>query len=179
MKTVEKLAKSAVGLQEDLDKLSVDVVNEVAPHVDPAPQQESLENVARREGCPYIKPKRRLSPPLGTLPEKLKGEHKRAWEYVKGIYENYIFNGEPLTFALCLYPGDADYLWEIPANTPVYVPRMVAQHLEECQKYHTFSQLAATSEPAPLPSGEVEAMRWFRPTGTHYRGKFRPIGAVS
>jgi len=179
MKTADKLVKNTVGLQEDLNKLSVDVVNEVAPHCEPEVQIESLESVARREGIQYVKPKRRLSPPLGTLPDKLKNEHKRAWEYVKGIYENYVINGEALTFSLCLYPGDADYMWEIPANVPVYVPRMVAQHLEETQKYHTFSQLGATSEPAAMHSEEVGAMKWFKPTGTHYRGKFRPIGAFS
>jgi hypothetical protein len=175
-----KLAQSVVETQAQMSTLTVDKVNELAgKSEEPTPQEESLENLAKSEGCPYIKPLRRLSPPLGTLPDKLKAEHKRAWEYVKGIYENYVINGEPIKFSLCLYPGDADYMWEIPTNIPVYVPRMVAKHLEECQKYHTFSQLAATAEPVAMHSGDVESMRWFRPTGTHYRGKFRPIGAFS
>lgn len=177
MKNTEKLAKAAVEMQQDLSTLTVDRVEQLAPKVDAEIQEESLENIAKREGIPYIKPKRRLSPPIGTLPEKQKHEHQRAWEYVKGIYENYVINGEPITFSLCLYPGDADFLWEIPCNIPVYVPRMVAKHLEEAQKYHTFSQIAATTDPAPMSLGEVDGMRWFRPTGTHYRGKFRPIGA--
>lgn len=181
-KETEKLAQSAVAVQDNLNRMTVDEINRSAPSAEPAPQEASLEEIAKREGALYIKPKRRLNPPLGSLdncknPEKIKREHARAWEYVKGIYENYVVSGEPITFSLCLYPGDADYLWEIPCNRVVYVPRMVAQHLEEVQKYHTFSQLAPNSDPSPLSVGEVEGMRWFRPSGTHYRGKFRPVGA--
>lgn len=174
-KETEKLTKAAVGLQEDLNKLTVDEINRTAVEDEPVAQAESLEMIAKREGAVYIKPKRRLSPPLGTLPEKLKVEHKRAWEYVKGIYENYVINGEPLTFSLCLYPGDADYLWEIPCNVPVYVPRMVAQHLEEAQKYHSFNYIEKPSQQWTSD----EFTHQFRATGTHYRGKFRPVGAFA
>lgn len=174
-KETTNLAKAAVGLQEDLNQMTMDRIEATAERSEPAYQPETLEAIAKREGALYIKPKRRLSPPLGTLPEKLKDEHKRAWEYVKGIYENYVISGEPITFNLCLYPGDADYQWEIPCNIPVYVPRMVAQHLEETQKYHTFSYI------------ERPQNRWapddfthqFSTTGTHYRGKFRPVGAFA
>jgi hypothetical protein len=177
MKTeTAKLAKSAIEMQEDMNSLSIDRVNEMAPKTEePLPQEESLEQIAKKEGTLYIKPKRRLSPPLGTLPEKLKSEHKRAWEYVKGIYENYVVNGEPITFSLCLYPGDADYMWEIPPNIPVYVPRMVAKHLEEVQKYHSFGFI----ERAPNAWQKDEFTHQFAATGTHFRGKFRPIGAFA
>lgn len=181
-KETEKLVEGSLAVQENLNRMTVDEINRTAPLVEPTPQAESLEEIAKREGCLYIKPKRRLNPPLGSLdncknPEKIKKEHARAWEYVKGIYENYVISGEAITFSLCLFPGDADYLWEIPCNRVVYVPRMVAQHLEEVQKYHTFSQLATTSEPSPMSMGDVDGMRWFRASGTHYRGKFRPVGA--
>jgi len=56
---------------------------------------------------------------------------------------------------------------------------MIAKHLEECQKYHSFERLEGTSDPRPMAAHEVEAMRWFRPSGTHYRGKFRAIGVFS
>lgn len=174
-KETEKLAQSAVALQEDLNKLTVDEIHRTAVAEEPEAQQESLEAVARREGCQYIKPKRRLSPPMGQLPEKLKKEHSRAWEYVKGVYENYVVNGEAITFSLCLYPGDADYLWEIPPNVPVYVPRMVAKHLEEVQKYHTFSYLET-----PMDQWRSDDFtHQFRATGIKYRGKFRPLGAFA
>ena len=54
----------------------------------------------------------------------------------------------------------------VPANVPIYVPRMVAKHLEEVQKYHKFTYL------------EVPNDKWrtddfthqFSVSETHYRG---------
>jgi len=179
-KETEKLAKATVSLQEDLSKLSLDEINRSAPSDEPEAQEKSLEMIARNEGAIYVKPKRRLSPPLGSLdsckhPEKIKKEHERAWEYVKGVYENLAIPGEPLTFALRLFPGDADYLWEIPCNVPVYVPRMVANHLEEAQKFHTFGHV----QKPPTHWQQDDFTHQFQPTGTHYRGKFRPLGAFA
>lgn len=173
-KETEKLAKAAVSLQEDLNKLTVDHINET-PDVEPEIQKESMESRCQAEGIRYIKPKRRLSPPLGSLPTKQKDEHKRAWEYVKGIYENFAIPGEAITFSLCLFPGDPDFLWEIPANVPVAVPRMVAKHLEETQKYHQFAY-------QELPSNAQTVDNFthsFKVSGVSYRGKFRPIGAFA
>lgn len=171
-KETENLAKAAVALQEDLNKLSVDKIN-TTEDKDPKIQEISLEKICQNEGIPYIKPARRLSPPMGKLPETQKGEHKRAWEYVKGIYENYQVPGEAITFSLCLYPGDADYLWIIPANIPVAIPRLVAKHLEETQKYHQFSYTEKANEVLQTDS----FTHTFHVCGVQYRGKFRPIGA--
>jgi hypothetical protein len=52
---------------------------------------------------------------------------------------------------------------------------MVAKHLEEVQKYHTF-----TYTEAPQTQWRAdEFTHQFKVSGTHYRGKFRPIGAFS
>lgn len=175
-KTSETLVQAATDIKENLDSMSVDKINASAPKaIEPIPQEMSLKERAKLEGVRYIEPKRRLSPPLGKLPEKLKAKHAHDWEYVKGIYENYIVIGEPITFNLCMYPGDADYMWEVPANVPVYVPRMVAKHLEECQAYHTFNYV----EKASQEWRANEETHQFKVTGTHYRGKFRPIGAFA
>lgn len=168
----ENLAKAAVALQEDLNKLSVDTIN-TTEDKEPEIQEISMENKCKEQGIPYIKPSRRLSAPMGKLPEKQKAEHKRAWEYVKGIYENFHIPGEAITFPLCLYPGDADYLWVIPANIPVAVPRLVAKHLEETQKYHQF---AYREKPTDILQTD-SFTHSFSVSGVQYRGKFRPIGA--
>lgn len=173
-KDLETAVKATVSLKKDLDKLTVDEVNKTKDE-EPEIQEESLENRCKREGVRYIKPKRRLSAPLGTLPEKLKRQHKHDWEYVKGIYENFAIPGEAITFSLCLYPGDADYLWEVPANIPVAVPRLVAKHLEEVQRHHQFGH---REKPSALLSPD-NFMHEFQVTGTTYRGKFRPIGAFA
>jgi hypothetical protein len=177
MKKAEKeIVESVAANQENLDSLSVDNIKKTAPAAKQKdPQKESLKKRAEIEGAKYIEPKRRMSPPVGKLPDALKKQHAHDWEYVKGIYENYVVTGEPLTFSLCLYPGDPDYMWEIPANTPIYVPRMVAKHLEETQAYHSFGYMEKSSQDWKV-NGYTHQ---FAVTGTHYRGKFRPIGAFS
>lgn len=175
-KSTESLVDQTVKVQENLKTMTVDEINAQAPKaIEPVPQEMSLKERAKLEGVRYIEPKRRLSPPLGKLPDALKAKHKHDWEYVKGIYENYVVTGEPLTFNLCLYPGDADFMWEIPANVPVYVPRMVAKHLEEVQAYHTFEYL----EKPQHDWRKDDETHAFKVTGTKYRGKFRPIGAFA
>lgn len=173
-KTDKELVESVTNMQKDLNDLTIDKINDLAPSFDDVPPQISAREKAKLENAQFIEPLRTL-PALGTLPEKLKKEHAHAWEYVKGIYENYVVNGEPLRFWLSLYPGDKDCLWEIPANRPVFVPRMVAKHLEEVQCYHTFDYVEA-------PVHNLRADQFthnFSVTGTHYRGKFRPIGAFA
>lgn len=168
--------KEVASMTQDLSNLSVDTINEMAPAAVEKEIRLTTKQIAEMEGVAYITPKRQLQA-FGKLPEKLKQQHARAWEYVKGIYENYVISGEPVEFWYCEYPGDPDCLWSIPCNVPVYIPRMIANHLEECQKYHTFSQIAQTAEPTPMKDNEVSSMKWFRPTGTHYRGKFRAVGS--
>lgn len=179
---MQKLSKEKIqevaGLQQEMSTLTVDAIDEMAPKAtETAPPALTLKERARLEGVLYIEPKRRLTPAGKDekMPDKLKAEHARAWEYVKGIFENYVVNGEPVTFSLKLYPTDPDYLWEIPADILVYVPRMVASHLEERMKFHTFNYV---EKPNTIWRTD-DFTHHFRPTGTHYRGKFRPVGAFA
>lgn len=170
----QEAVKEVLEIQKDLNALSVDKVNEIAPEAEVAPLELTAKEKAKMERCRYVEPKRQLQA-FGKLPEKLRAEHKHAWEYVRGMYENYMVNAEPITFWLSLYPGDPDNLWEIPANQPVYVPRHVAKHLEEVMKYHKFEFLEKPKDKW-RPGDEME---YFAPVETVYRGKFRPIGAFA
>lgn len=163
-------------LTKSMDMLDQETINKIAPKPDePEPQTKlTSRQIADQMGIKYIEPTRKL-PPLGKLPECEKAKHSSDWEYVKGIYENYDFIGETLSFFLCLYPGDPDCLWQIPSNVPVFVPRMVARHLEECQQFHTFKY-------EQKPTQQIQALDFdseFTVEQTHYRGKFRAIGAFS
>ena len=102
-------------------------------------------------------------------------EHARDWEYVKGIYENIENVGESIEFWYAKYPGDHDCLWKLPSNVPVFVPRMIAKHLEDVQKYHKFDYRNRGS--AALQHGDFEDT--FETVETVYRGKFRPIEAFA
>lgn len=168
----EELVKEVVEMTTQMSELTVDKLNET-PVAEPEIQTKlTNKELADSLGVRYIEPKRKMAP-FGTLPEKLKSEHQRDWEYVKGIYENIESVGESVEFWYCKYPGDPDCLWSIPANVPVFVPRMIAKHLEEHQRYHKFDYIQR-------PEGQWgpdEFTHEFRPAQTVYRGKFRPIEA--
>jgi hypothetical protein len=170
----EPLIKQVVSIDKSLNELTVDKVNETKPkeqETDTVIKLTTKER-AKLEGIRYIEGKR-LTPPLGVLPEKLRKEHAHDWEYVKGMFENQIIGGEGIKFGFCKYPGDPDLLFDIPANVPVYVPRMIAKHLESLE-YHTFGF-------APKLGKVVEGdfMENFEVSGTKSRGKFRAIEAFA
>lgn len=163
-------------LTKSMSELTQDKINETAPKAEEMEPQVKMtaKEMAAKLGLRYIEPVRKLKA-IGKLPAFLEKEHAYMWEYVKGMYENYDFIGETLSFFLCLYPGDPDCMWSIPANVPVYVPRMVAKHLEECQKYHTF----AYKDKRPDQKEALDFNEEFCVDKTHYRGKFRPIEAFA
>ena len=115
-KETQELVKATIGLQENMNTLTMDEIDRKAPTAEV--KEISIKEKAKLENARYIEPKRRLSPPLGKLPESQKKEHAHDWEYVKGMYENYVVNGESLTFGLCLYAGDPDLLWEFQQMYP-------------------------------------------------------------
>lgn len=171
MKKKEEIIKE-VAQKTDMSELTVDKINEF-PDKEPEIQtQLTSRELADSMGLLYIEPTRKLSA-FGKLPEKQKADHARDWEYVKGIYENVENIGEILEFWYCKYPGDPDCLWRIPSNKPVFVPRMIAKHLEEVQKYHRFDYINR-NEPQ-MQHGEFDST--FKVVDTMYRGKFRPIEA--
>lgn len=164
--------EEVVDLTQDLNDLTVDKISSAAPKEEPITQEMSLKERAKLEGALYIEGKK-VFPPIGTLPDKWKKEHDRDWEYVKGIYENNISPGESLSFAFCKWPGDWDMQFTIPCNIPVYVPRMIAEHLEKGLAYHTFDY-----RQRPDHQWRVDDFTHkFSVVGTKYRGMFRPIGA--
>lgn len=171
-----KVVEEVLTLNQQMNDLTMDAINDMAPE---AKYQEpevqlSRKELAAQEGYFWIEPKRTL-PAVGILPESQKKDHAHDWEYVRGIYENFVVAGEGVEFWLCKYAGDKDCLWLIPANKPVYIPRMVAKHLEEVQKYHKFKYHVDNVSMGQASSGD----HGFSPFETHYRGKFRAIGAFS
>lgn len=179
----ETIVNEVTGLQKDLNELNVDKINETAPkQEEKEPEvQFSKKELAKMEGVPYIEPVRKLQA-IGTLPEKWRKERDRDWEYVKGIFENEVYRGEPIRFSFSKWPGDPDCVWEVPANRPVYVPRMIAKHLSgeideltgiKCMEYHSFNHL----EKNPQMWQKDDYTHQFTVTGTYSRGKFRALGA--
>lgn len=174
MSKKEDIVKSLIHSQEQMNNLTVDEIAKT-PVSEPEPiMQMSARDKAKQENIQYIESIRSM-PALGVLPEKLKAEHRHAWEYVKGIFENYEVNGEPVRFWFCQYPGDKDCLWEVPCNRPVYVPRCIAKHLAETMVYHSFGFVEK-----PQHSWRPDDFTAnFTATATHHRGMFRALGAFA
>ncbi len=184
-KDSEKAVKDVMSLHRDMNELTVDKINDVAPcQQESEPQVKlSMKEIAKNECVRYIEPLRKLQP-FGHLPEKWKKEHSHDWEYVKGIFENEVSRGEPIRFTFSKWPGDPDCVWEIPANIPVYVPRMIAKHLSgekdertgmQAMQYHTFEHI----QKAESRIRKDDFADQFTVTGTISRGKFRALGAFS
>ena len=181
MKSKIDTVNSVLELQQDMNNLTVDKIAEIAP---PEAEKEikiSLKEIAKMEGIQYIEPVRKLQP-FGILPEKWKSKHAHDWEYVKGMFDNEVAKGEPFRFTFSKWPGDPDCMWEIPANRPVYVPRMIAKLLSgekdedsgiQAMNYHQFCHI----EKAPQLWQKDDFTNQFTVTGTLSRGKFRAIGA--
>lgn len=169
---MKKLEKTIDDLENSLNKLTVDEIKNT-PVTEPEPQTLlTNKEIADSMNIRYIEPIRKLQP-FGTCPQQLKKDRDHDWEYVKAIYENYDDIGECAEFWLSKYPGDPDCLWRIPANVPVFVPRMVAKHLSEIQKYHIFDYGAKPNQEI-LKHGDFT--HEFHVKETKYRGKMRPLG---
>lgn len=185
MKPQSNPVKDVLEMQHSMNALTQDKISETAPkEVEVAPQVEiSLKEIARREGIPYIEPIRKFQA-FGTLKPEWKAKRDHDWQYVKGMWENEIIKGEGIKFTFSKWPGDPDCMWEIPANKPVYVPRMIAKLLSgekdedtgyEVLKYHSFDHVQKSEQYWQ----KDEFTHQFCATGTYSRGRFRAIGAFS
>jgi len=83
-KETENLVKNVAEMGHEISQMTVDKINEIAPKPEEKELTFSMKQKAEAEGIPYIEPKRRLQA-FGKLPDKLKKDHERGWEYVKGI----------------------------------------------------------------------------------------------
>lgn len=187
MTKIKKETLQEIGsIQTEMSALTQDKIKEIAPAPVEIELKMSLKERAKLEGVLYIEPKRKMKP-FGKLKPEWQQMHDNDWEYVKGVFQNESMNGrnssEPIQFWFLKWAGDPDCLWEVPVNVPVYLPRMIAIHLSgerqstgiEAMKYHTFDYVQS-----PASAWQPDQFtHHFTPTGTHYRGKFVPIGAFS
>lgn len=168
----------------EVSDMSHMTVDQIAKTKAEAPEEQtklSTREIAKQKGIPYMEPIKKLTG-FGTLPDRLKSAHDKDWEYVLAIYENQIVRGEPIKFWFKKYPGDPDCLWEIPANRPVYIPRMIAKHLSgerdeisgmQSMVYHTFDYIQKPDN----AWRKDDFTHTFQAIGTHYRGTCRAVGA--
>ena len=175
-KTDFEAVEKVLSLNQQMNTLTVDKINDSAPEPEETEPQVklSLKEIAKLENIPYIEPTSQLGA-FGKLPEKLRKQHERDWEYVKGMLENNVSPGQYVDFWYSIYPGDPDCYWIVPANRVCYVPRMIATHLEKAMKFHQFDYVEKPSNTWRKDDYQQELIT----TSTHYRAKFRAIGAFA
>ncbi len=183
----KEFIREIANISTEMSELTVDKINEVAPKPEEVEVKLTTKQIAAAENIRYIEPKKRLQA-FGELKSEWKKKRDHDWQYVKGMFQSEVINGmssgEDKCFWFSKWPGDPDCLWEIPVNIPVYVPRMIAYYLSgekdldtglESMKYHTFNYIERPTN--SLRSNEF--MHQFSVTGTHYRGRFVPLGVFA
>ncbi len=180
----KNIVEQVIGIQEQMNTLTQDRVNEIAPKAELAELPISIKERAKLEGAYYIEPNKKM-PPFGKLDSKHQKERDRDWEYVCGIFQPDATGGygatESKKFWFCKWAGDSDCLWEIPLNVKCYVPRMIAVHLSgekqstgmEAMKFHKFDYKMKSK----IENIFGEHTHGFSPIATHYTGRFVPLGA--
>lgn len=124
---VDKIDAQIDSTQANLAQINVDT----KPHVvaDQKVQTEASRSEILKYDAPYIKPVRSMPACSRAKPEQEK-MRKAAWEYIRCIVENYEVRGESVQFWYCPpLSGEQTWEWIIPVNIPVWIPRMVAEHL--------------------------------------------------
>jgi hypothetical protein len=187
MAKIKKEELQKIGsLQVEMSNLTTDKIKETAPKAIEKEIPSSLKERAKLENVIYVEPKTKI-PPISKLDPKFREKRDRDWEYIKGTYYHENVNGrastEPMRFWFQKWPGDPYCQWEVPAGKPVYVPRMIARHLAgekdpdtgmEAMKYHTFDFIADSNA-----KESDQFTHQFRPTATHYTGRFITTGSFA
>lgn len=126
--SIENASNTIDAMSEQMKSLNVDDI-QTAPIKEEDPQTKISKKAIDDLDAPKIRPSKTFAPIDKPRPEH-DSLRKRAWEYVKVIAENKEVIGETIqSWYKPPISGEACHFWEVPVNTPVYIPRMLAEHL--------------------------------------------------
>ena len=133
IRELDRAAKEFDAFDAQVKKLGQD------PHADLAlPVQEEegqtqlTDKQAKKADALYLKPIRSMEGKRSEPNPKFERAHKRGWEYVKCIVENKEIIGESIKVWTKAFTQDPAHQREDPVNTPVYIPRLLAEQLAKC-----------------------------------------------
>lgn len=130
---IERIDDQIKSVETSMKALTLDEMNKApVAAVEPQTQMSKKEEVVY--DAPIIKPIRSISS-KEPFNEKYRAQHTKMWERVKCIVENYEMIGQPIETWTKRFAGDPAHFWIVPTNTPIYIPRLLAEQLSNC-KYH-------------------------------------------
>lgn len=127
--------------QSILDKLdtSISSITKEAEKLDPSTiksvETEQQTKLSKREErnlpAHYLKPVRSVNT-KERFNENYRKDWEKGWEYVRVVVENREIIGEAVEVWTKKFAGDPANFWKVPVNTPVYIPRLLAEQLSKC-----------------------------------------------
>lgn len=127
---VERIDNQIKGIQEGIQKVASQDRASI-----PVAETEEQTKLSKKEltnyDAPVIKYVKAFAD-KAKLPEKWRAERDHDWELIKVVCENCEIVGEMIEVTTHKWPGDPWAFWQIPVNTPVYIPRHVAKQIHDC-----------------------------------------------
>lgn len=130
---IKKTEKQLESFEKDIKDLTLDRMNQ-APKLETEQQTKISNREAQDSKDVYLKPARKFEC-RNKFNEKFRKEFEFDSEYVKFIAENREITGDKIELWTKKYPGQPAEFWEVPANTPVWGPRYLAERIKNCT-YH-------------------------------------------
>lgn len=126
----------------NIKDLTLDRMNE-APKLELEPQTKLSQQELSHKKDIYLKPKKSIGC-REKFNEKFRADYEFQKEYVHFIFEHKEIIGDSIDMWTRPFPGMPAEEWEIPANTPVWGPRYLAEQISR-KFYHRLVMKQATT----------------------------------
>jgi hypothetical protein len=141
--------------EQQLDKFTEEVKQLANSDSSPAiketePQTKLSSKEVAKTDAPYIKPSRAIFS-KEKFDEHYRTEYEEGKKYVKCIVENNEIRGDLVEAWVKKFPGTPAEFYQVPVNRPIYLPKMVADHL--ASRFYTRFMMADKS-PNEIREGE-------------------------
>lgn len=127
---LQKADEHFTKFEEQVKSLTHDEVSK-APTQETEPQTKLSNREIDKSDASYIKPVRAIFS-KEKFNENFRKERDEGWKYVKCIVENNEIIGERIEKWTKRWPGEPAHFWQIPVNKPIYLPKFLAEELQNC-----------------------------------------------
>lgn len=145
-KELDKVEEQFDVQEQEIKSLNLD---RVLPSKENYPEHQISSKEIEKSPDIYIKPKRSF-PSREKFNEKFRDQYNRAKEYVHYTVQHEEIKGENVDFWTKPFPGVPAEEWSIPSGKAVWIPRYVADHLENNCTYH---RLRTQDRPTSVEGG--------------------------